>query len=287
MPLKTEIYQIYYDSASLKKVLPGFIPLDNTISSSPEWFEFSVILRFLKENDLSDDAWYGFLSPKFFEKTGFDSDFVFQVLENYGNTGNVALFSPGWDQIAYFLNPFEQGEFWHPGLLFSAQEFVDDCHLDIKLNELVADSRISIFSNYVIAKKEFWIKWLELGEKFLKYSESKPSLQHDTSYGASTSGYSMKVFLQERLAILILISDRYQVLCPDQSQTASIFTELFTDDPQTREQLRRCDEMKSYYLETRDRKYLDQYFYARKRVALSSLALEKFNNAKKLISKTN
>lgn len=280
MLLKTKIYQIYYDSASLKKVLPGFIPLDNTTSSSPEWFEFSVILKFLRENDLSNDVWYGFLSPKFFEKTGFDSDFVFHVLENYGNAGNVALFSPGWDQTAYFLNPFEQGDFWHPGLLFSAQEFVDDCHLNINLNELVTDSTTSIFSNYVIAKKEFWIKWLELGEKFLKYSESKLSLQRDTSYGASMSGYSMKVFLQERLATLILISDRYQVLCPDQSQTASIFTELFTDDSQTRDQLRRCEEMKSCYLESLDSKYLNQYFDARERVGLSSSALEKFNNTK-------
>ena len=98
----------------------------------------------------------GFLSPRFYEKTGFDSNYVFEPLKNYGTEGNVALFSPDWDQLAYFLSPFEQGEYWHPGLMTAAQTFIDKCGLGVSLSTLVVDSLTSVFSNHIIAKKEFW-----------------------------------------------------------------------------------------------------------------------------------
>jgi hypothetical protein len=74
------IYQIYYNNETQKKILSGFIPLNNTKNLRPDWFEFWVILNFLRNNILDDDAWYGFLSPKFYEKTGFNSNFVFNVI---------------------------------------------------------------------------------------------------------------------------------------------------------------------------------------------------------------
>ena len=67
---KIYIHQIFYDATSRAKIQPGFIPIDNTNSKHSDWFEFWVILNFLRNNTLEEGAWYGFLSPKFFEKTG-------------------------------------------------------------------------------------------------------------------------------------------------------------------------------------------------------------------------
>lgn len=267
--MKIKIYQIYYDELTFNKLLPGFIPLDNTLNTRPDWFEFWVILNFLRNNRLEDNEWYGFLSPKFYEKTGFDSDYVFEVLKNYGAESNVALFSPNWDQLSYFLNPFEQGEFWHPGLMGKFQEFVDVCGLGINVSTLVTDSLSSVFSNYVVAKKEFWGEWKILAEKLFLYAEHNPDFQTSTNYGAEDIFYPIKTFIQERLATLVLSMANYTVLCPDQSTTASIFTRLFFDNPETRALLQVCEMMKSKYRETEDGQYLSKYWEMRKKIRLS------------------
>lgn len=261
--MKKFVYQIYYNNETKKNVLPGFIPLDNTENLRPDWFEFWVILNFLRNNALEDDAWYGFLSPKFHQKTGFNSDIVLGVLENYGALGNVALFSPGWDQLAYFLNPFEQGEVWHPGLLAASQDFVNKYRLDLNLTTLVCDSSTAIFSNYIIAKKEFWVAWQIIAEQFFEYVENNLEHQSSSSYGSLETQLPMKAFIQERLASLVLAKETFRVLSPDQSFTAPILTRLFPDDVGTRRLLQCCDLMKTKFREKNDNKYLDIYWKIR------------------------
>jgi len=182
--MKINIHQIYYNDQTRKLLLPGFIPLDNSSNVRPDWFEFWVILNFLRNNNLEDGAWYGFLSPKFYEKTGFDSKFVLEILEKYGENANVALFSPGWDQLSYFLNPFEQGEVWHPGLLPLSQKFIDTTDLKIDLKSLVSDTTSAVFSNYVIAKKEFWGEWKRIAEAFFEYAENNSEFITHVIYGS-------------------------------------------------------------------------------------------------------
>ena len=67
-----------------------------------------------KKNKLEENIFYGFFSPKFYEKTGFDSDFISKALaENVDK--DVLLFSPAWDQLCFYVNPWEQGEQHHKG----------------------------------------------------------------------------------------------------------------------------------------------------------------------------
>ena len=265
------VYQIYYNHATKQKILPGFIPLDNTKNLRPDWFEFWVILNFLRNNALEDGAWYGFLSPKFYEKTGFNSDFVIGAIKNHGAGGDVFLFSPGWDQLSYFLNPFEQGEVWHPGLLKIAQDFLNKYSLEINLTELVSDTTSSVFSNYIIARKEYWIKWKKIAEHFFDYIEKNQEYQVKTSYGSIENQFPMKTFIQERLASLILSTDTFKVLSPDQSFTAPIFTRLFPDDVKTRRLLQACDLMKAKYREESEEKYLEMYRKLRCQIKYSNL----------------
>lgn len=269
--MNINIFQIYYDDQTRKKILPGFIPLDNTDNLRPDWFEFWVILNFLRNNELVDGDWYGFLSPKFYEKTGFKSEFVINVIKNYGELGNVALFSVGWDQLSYFLNPFEQGEVWHPGLMSASQSFIDQNNLGVNLKTMVSDNTTSVFSNYIIAKKEFWMKWKKIAELFFEYVENNSHLQGTTSYGSVEHQYPMKTFVQERLASLILSTEKFKVLSPDQSLSAPIFTAMFPEDPRTRRLLQACDLMKSKYRESTDEDYLKMYWKLRDQIQYSNL----------------
>jgi len=264
--MNINIYQIYYSDETRKLLLPGFIPLDNSSNVRPDWFEFWVILNFLRENNLEDGAWYGFLSPKFYEKTGFDSRFVLEIVEKYGENANVALFSPDWDQLSYFLNPFEQGEVWHPGLLPLSQKFIDTIDLNIDLKNLVSDTTSSVFSNYVIAKKEFWEEWKRIAEAFFKYAENNSEFKIHVSYGSVQYQYPMKTFIQERFASLILSTRNFKVLSPDQSLTSPIFFRLFPQDVITRRYLQSCDVMKKKYRETLDEKFIEMYWELRKNI---------------------
>ena len=261
--MKKYVYQIYYNDETRSQLLDGFIPLDNTKNPRPDWFEFWVILNFLRNNTLEDDAWYGFLSPKFHEKTGYTSEYVHNLLDGQEGAGSVVLLSPGWDQLSFFTNPFEQGEMWHPGLLGAAQKFVDSTWLEIDLSTLVTDTTSSVFSNYIIGKKDFWEEWEILAEEFFRYVEDSPEYQYHTPYGSVENSFPMKTFIQERLATVVLASGQFKAVCPPYSFMNPIFTRLFPDDIETRILLQTCDLMKQKYRLSADRKYLDMYWKIR------------------------
>ena len=193
------IYQIFYDDASRAKLDPQFIGLDNCANQRPDWFEFWPIRNFLLNNELEENSWYGFLSPNFSTKTGFSADFVKKIIFDFNDKSDVALFTHSWDQLAYFLNPFEHGESWHPGLMQESQKFIDFIGLGVDLKTLVTFNAISIYSNYIIAKPSFWKKWLTLANQFFDYAESDLSDlgKLTTSYGYQDNQVSMKTFIQE------------------------------------------------------------------------------------------
>src|SRR5689334_22554604 len=104
------IHQIFYDDRSRAAVHPDLIPLDNT-GGRADWFEFWPIREYLRRTPLVEGDWYRFLSPKFAAKYC-DPSCIRPILEGVPQSMDVVLFSPGWDQAAYFLNCFEQGEHW-------------------------------------------------------------------------------------------------------------------------------------------------------------------------------
>ena len=163
---KAQIFQIYYDEKSKSQLDSGFIALDNSKTQFDGWYEFNPILRYLETNTLEDDIWYGFLSPKFKSKTRCDAAYVHEFLKRVPNETEVAIFSPGWDQLAYFLNPWEQGEVWHPELAEITEEFLLATGRTAGLHALVTDATTSVFSNYFVAKKRFWQYWMSIAKDF-------------------------------------------------------------------------------------------------------------------------
>jgi hypothetical protein len=261
------IYQIFYDEISRVSIAPGFIPLDNSKNPRPDWFEFLPILNFLRNNQLDEDAWYGFLSPKFTSKTGYSSAYVINLLEKYGDIANVALFSPDWDQLSYFLNPWEQGEIWHPGIKSASQSFFKCQGVSIEIDGLVTDTTTSVFCNYIIAKKVFWSEWRALAELFFNYVEEglfgNSLSNQNADYGSKERQYPIKTFIQERFASLILAKEKYKVIMPDQSISGPIFSKLFANDISTRRGLIACDLLKKRYREANDAEALRLYWKIR------------------------
>lgn len=262
---KIFIRQIFYDWPTRRKVLPGLIPFDNSRNERPDWFELWPILQFLNHHELEDECWYGFFSPRFIDKTLFSSKQVFDFIARNGKGQNVALFSPVWDQLAYFKNPWEQGELWHPGITTLTQRFLDDTHRLAAVDTLITDSKSSVFSNYVVAKKDYWTEWRSIAQDFFNYVEAAgpdSEFSTTTAYGDKVN-YPMKTFIQERFSSLLLATGNYKVITPNNSLSAPIFSLLFEDTDDTRRQLQTCDLMKSRYRASADKQYLEMYWRIR------------------------
>lgn len=201
------IFQIYYSPATRAALDPGFIPLDNLANERPDWREYWPIRSYLLKNPPASDEYYGFLSPAFFGKTGLSSATVFEFVKRHQGAADVVLFSPFFDQIAFFLNLWEQGAMVHRS---SAAVFEQSLALiapEFRITETVGCSRNSVFCNYFVATGEFWKEWLERCERIFASAES-----HDTPLGRELSqgvAYKsqtapIKTFIVERVVSALL-----------------------------------------------------------------------------------
>lgn len=201
------LFHIAYSDATLEGMPAGFELLDNMAHERDDWREYWPIRRFLLEQPLDEEAWYGFFSPRFKEKIGLDALHVREFVQAAAASGvDVCTFSPQPDMGAFFLNVFEQEDLFHPGFLDISQAFARHVGLDVALRQLVMDSRQIVFSNYIVARPSFWRRWLELNEQLFVLCEQgegelADGLRRESSYPGSVP---CKVFLMERLASLIL-----------------------------------------------------------------------------------
>jgi hypothetical protein len=193
---------------------------------------------------------------------------LLDTLIRFGDNSEVALFSPDWGQIAYFLNPFEQGDLFHPGLMYLAQDFFDQSNVKTDLRSLVTHSSTSVFSNFIVAKPRFWQQWLVIADRFFDFveNEAPDRFRETTDYGSSEFQAPMKTFIQERIPSVLLAQGDFKVLSIDQSPFAPIFTMLFDDDAQTRRMLQVCDFLKKEYSLSKDDDYLKMYWTIRRKI---------------------
>jgi hypothetical protein len=190
---------------------PGFLVLDNSANERPDWYEYWPIRKFLREQPLDEDAFYGFLSPKFRLKTNLGAAQVREFIERAPPDIDVFLFSPSIQNSAYYWNVFEHGESEHPGLAGIAARFFARIDPAARLDELVSDSRNTVHSNYFIAKPRFWRAWLEVNERLFAIAEDPEDrlgaeLRTATAYRGSAS-VQMKIFIMERTATWLLGRD--------------------------------------------------------------------------------
>lgn len=209
------LYQIAYSEATRAALEPGYDLLDNLANERPDWYEYWPIRRFLLEQPLDDEAFYGFFSPKFGAKTALTHEQVQVFVREAAPQADVVLFSPQPDMGAFFLNVFEQGETFDPGLIAAYEAFLAHIGRPVPLRALVMDSRQTVFSNYFVARPAFWREWLALNEAMFALCESpadsalKAALTAPTTYTPGGAA-QRKVFLMERAASLLLTTQPWR-----------------------------------------------------------------------------
>jgi hypothetical protein len=237
---------------------PGFLVLDNSSNERGDWFEYWPIRRFLSNQTMDDDAFYGFLSPKFKQKTNLSASAAHEFVARQSATTDVILLSPSIHWTAYHLNVFKFGDAVHPGLLQTADRFFRQIGHPTNLHDLVTSSRNEVYSNYMIARPRFWRAWLEITEQLFEIAESPTdplgaALRKPTHYRGAKS-VQMKIFVMERIATWLLVRD---------SQFAARVRDPFV----TRNRIYKlpgaivCDALKVAYIESGQRgEYLDLFY---------------------------
>ena len=265
--MDVHVYQIVYSAASGEICDPGFQQLDNLGNERPDWREYWPIRNYLKSRDpLDEEAFYGFLSPKFGRKTGLASHTVIDFIKGNEKGRDVFLFSPYFEQLAFFRNVFEQAEANHPGLTELTAEFLRRCGEEADLSGMISCSRNAVFSNYIVARPSFWRRWFTITETLFRMAEDP----NDPLYGKlnATAPYreadaQYKVFIVERIACYVLARCELSAIkafplvhrVSDQAFSHQFFTELVV-----------MDAMKYCHLESRHPAYLQIFEIIRRDV---------------------
>jgi len=209
-PDQIKAYTIAYTPQLFASVKAPFLPLDHTANERSDWQEYWPIRKFLLNNELDEDCLYGFLSPRFTDKTGLDGVRLMQFLSKEGVGKDVVTISPQPDMGAMFLNVFAQNELFDPGFCETADAFFSTIGLNVKPQACVMDSTHIVFSNYFFAKPAFWRRWLEVNERIFYLCEEQPEFASQIGLLKKTTyrdGVQRKVFLMERIASCLILSE--------------------------------------------------------------------------------
>ncbi len=205
------LFQILNHYTSREELDPGFAVLDNSSNQRPDWYEYWPIRNFLVNQPLDEEAFYGFLSPKFKHKTNLCAAQVREFIAAVPATTDVVLFSPSIHNSAYFQSVFEHGEDEHPGLAQVAVRLFERLGLTLDLESFISDSRNTVHSNYFIAKPKFWRAWLGITERLFAIAETPDDplgmeLRAVTRYRGSNA-VPIKIFIMERIATWLLVTN--------------------------------------------------------------------------------
>jgi len=195
-----KVFQIFYDAITRENNDKGFLQLDNFANDRPDWAEYWPIRHYFLKNALDEQAYYGFFSPKFKQKTGLDSSDVFDFLKT--SDSDVVVFSPFFDLTASLLNIFNQ----HPQNVDYENTF-NALGYPFNVHHLVMTSQQTVFCNYFVAKPHVWRSWLTLCDQLFSIGESNDSpLGHHLNSNIVYDGKNMqpKVFVVERIISFLL-----------------------------------------------------------------------------------
>ena len=262
---RVRLHHIAYSEETAQQAPPQFIALDNKANARPDWREYWPIRNYLLNHTLEDGVFYGFFSPRFTYKTNLDHEKIREFVHQHGADHDVLIFSPFWDLSSFFINPFQQGEFFHPGLLECIQAFANHAGLNLDVAQQVMHSDNTAFCNYFIATKRFWLRWLELGEKLFSSAESGQGhlaqlLQAETRY--SEQYLPQKIFVQERLVNMVLATESFQSKACNMYALPGSVTPLNNFMPQAVQ----ANALKFAYAHIGDQVYLDAYQKLREQV---------------------
>lgn len=169
------IHQIWYRDEQWPHLDPEMYYWDNRANLRPEWCEYWVMRQAALQFEENFSDLTGFFSWKYKEKLGVD----------YGQISGFIAANPGMDcyilspavfQVAAYVNVWQQGEIWHPGITDSAQSLLNRLGFEVNIDLMVDHHLTTAYSNYWVGSRRFWREYLSFMDKVFNEIESQKTL---------------------------------------------------------------------------------------------------------------
>lgn len=150
-----QILQSYFSSQHIKALDPDFVPYDNISNPQPEWCEYYLFHKIFSELDAIPASYIGLFSYKFQQKALMTGAEVKKHIHAHPGF-DVYLFNPYPYESYIFYNLWEQGDYYHSGILDLAQEALWKTGFEIDLHKMGRVKSIAQHCNFWVGNKKFW-----------------------------------------------------------------------------------------------------------------------------------
>ena len=213
--MQHNIYQIYYNEFSRKRLDTGFIPYNNIyidIDRNIE-FEYGVMRKLYHLDLLNNNNFNGVLSWKFSDKTGWSSHELFKKINSYKNI-DVFTINP-YPQYFLYQNVWEQGERYNPGIIDLIEIMYKIASLNTDELKIRMDKGVECYCNYWIAGKRFINEYFKYSEKLYNIFKTNSEIRHKLKNGIRDKNIEAPFFpfIFERLfsTFLAVNRDKYTI----------------------------------------------------------------------------
>ncbi|MDD2302874.1 MAG: hypothetical protein PHG30_09955 [Eubacteriales bacterium] len=167
--MTVSVYQIQYSDEVVGMMEPSFIEYDCRHQPEYERREIAHMLSFYDEGAWRrrGSEYFGLVSPRFSGKTGISGKTLIDWVN--ANPGYDVYFVNPFPQLAYWhYNVWEQGEFWHPGLVDLANVLFAAAGLSTQVENLPRNTASSLlYCNYWVGNEKFWSAYMTLVRKLV------------------------------------------------------------------------------------------------------------------------
>lgn len=255
-----KLHQIWYLDEQEPELDPNLLSWDNRENLRPEWCEYWIIRQAAQEFEKNFGELTGFFSWRYRQKLNIEFSQIKGFIEAYPG-GDCYIFSPAVFQVAYYLNVWQQGEHWHPGITHKAQAMLQALGYDIDLKNSIDHHLTTAYCNYWIASRPFWVKYLKFMDGVFHYIESARVNDQNSLWGVVHGSNGSDSHVQFLPIIPFLVERLFSVFVKLHPEFKIIAWQFPPDVMQSRTQgaagiVPMADWCKYLAAETKDEKYL-------------------------------
>ena len=206
------LYQICFEQNQISQVKSPMVAFDNTSNERPELREYHSFKKIIDNQHATE--LYGVFGPRAEEKLRYSGKEIYdEIVSNSGK--EFYLFNHARIQSVVFLNVWEQGEYFHPGIKKIMRYVLDKNGYDYTVIDSIMTEKQMCFCSYFVATKKAWIEYMQFVDDIKSTLSALPdelaTIYHGSANYARDSSLGMFPFIIERLLSTYLKLNSYNV----------------------------------------------------------------------------
>ena len=206
------LFQICFEKNQILQVKSPMVPFDNISNERPELREYHSFKKIIDNQHATE--LYGVFGPRFEEKLRYSGKEIYdEIVSNSGK--EFYLFNHARIQSVVFLNVWEQGEYFHPGIKKIMRYVLDKNGYDYTVIDSIMTEKQMCFCSYFVATKKSWIEYMRFVDDIKHTLNALPdelaTIYHGSANYARDSSLGMFPFIVERLLSTYLKLNSYNV----------------------------------------------------------------------------